>query len=306
MIDLAKTPAQRILITGITGTLGRAVCEKLLRDCGDNIEIIGISRDEQKLRTMPRDPRLHVFAADICDPDSLEDALSCAAGMGIDQIYHFAAMKCVEFLERQPWVAERVNIRGTRNVVNLARQHFSRVVMASTDKAVYPINAYGASKMMAEHIVLGEPTRENAVVRYGNVIGSRGSFLDTLEYTLIKERRAQITHQDMTRFWWTIADARDFVIRCGYGQQYGIHYPHWIKSSTVTDFIKAVADVLGVTVYEMLPPVGIRSGEKLHECLASAEETGTKPIFSSDKDRLMGKRELRDVVEKALKLRGSV
>ena len=302
MINYTVHGHQRILITGITGTLGRAVCKRLLENCGQYVSIMGISRDEQKQRMIPHDPRLTLRLADVRDYESLRDAIDCWEGAHFHQIYHFAALKCVDTLENQVDEALRTNVTGTKNMIKIARECFSRLILASTDKAVYPINAYGCTKAIAERLVL-QASKENSVVRYGNVIGSRGSILDSLKYSLVKKRKASITDHSMTRFWWTLDEARDLVISCGYGEKYGLNYPHWIKSASTADFIAATADVLGVMSYEMEPPTGSRPGEKLHECMATEYEGG-RAMYSSDPDRLMGSKELRDLISRAMKAGG--
>jgi UDP-N-acetylglucosamine 4,6-dehydratase/5-epimerase len=300
-----KGEPRRVLITGVTGTLGRAVCQHLLDNGGEYIQILGISRDEQKQRTMPQDPRLILRLADVRDYRSLYDAAHVMwpdepmPAFAFDYIFHFAALKCVDTLEDNPTEAVRTNVTGTHNVCKLATETLARVIFTSTDKAAFPINSYGMSKALAERIVLGA-NRFNTVCRYGNVIGSRGSIVDSLRRTLTTNRTAFITHPKMTRFWMTADDAKAFVLNCAYNEHYGLQYPHWIRSSFVVDFIRATADALGITLYD-LKTTGVRPGEKFHECMANEFETSERGIYSNDEARLMNKDELLELVKKGLK-----
>ena len=131
---------KRILITGITGTLGTCLTELLLADCHN--EIIGISRDEQKQRSFPFKSKVTLRLGDVRDIDSL----FYAAPEGVDEIYHLAALKCVDTLQDNPVESLKTNVNGTLNVVNVARSFGAKLLFTSTDKAVYPINAYGKSK----------------------------------------------------------------------------------------------------------------------------------------------------------------
>jgi UDP-N-acetylglucosamine 4,6-dehydratase len=303
-MNLSEHGHQKILITGITGTLGRAVCRRLLEDCGPNVSIMGISRCEQKQRFMPRDRRLTLRLGDVTDYRSLTQATEAWEGHHFNQIYHFAAYKCVDTLELQPHAAHRSIVGGTENMIRLAKETFARLIHVSTDKAAYPINAYGTAKAMAEKLVLAH--EDFTVVRYGNVIGSRMSYFHDLVEALKAKRPAPVTDYKMTRFWWTVEDARDFVISSGYGERYGLQIPHWIRSSAILDFIEATAEVLGVKIYEIGKPIGKRPGEKYHECMATEYETEQngvlgRGVFSNQDDRIMSRKELKTLIERALK-----
>lgn len=296
-MKLESDTAITVLITGITGTLGRAVCAKLLDDLGEKVQILGISRDEQKQRLLPKDDRLLLRLANICDFESLRDASNLSNGQQFDFVFHFAALKCVDQIELNPKEAIRVNIHGTENVARLAKETFAKMILASTDKAAMPINTYGRTKGLAEAIVRNAH-KANVVCRYGNVLGSRGSILESLKTTLTKQARAYLTHSEMTRFWMTLDQARDLVLEAAFRDRDGLIIPTWIRSSTVLDLIKVTAEVLKVPMYD-LETVGVRPGEKIHECLATEYEAG-KQILSSDAARLMPKGELRDLIAKAL------
>ena len=263
----------KILITGVTGTLGSMLSRMLLEDV-DN-EIVGISRDEQKQRQVPTHPRLKLRLADIRDGGSVARVVGSEK---IDYIFHLAALKCVDTLEYHPYEAIQTNVLGTQNMVDIADSYQSRLVFTSTDKACYPVNAYGCSKALAEKIVLDAG---HAVVRYGNVLGSRGSFLPNLILSLKTEGKAYITHKDMTRFWMSASGAAHFVRDVGLSHLDGVKVPEKIQASSISNFVKAVASFCGVEKYE-IGEIGIRPGEKLSETLVTKEEGGM--ITSADKD----------------------
>ena len=254
-----------ILITGITGTLGTALTELLLKTTEH--EIVGVSRDEQKQRQMPVNPRLKLKIADVRDPEAL--ARVCNAHR-FTHIFHLAALKCVDTLEFHPLEALKTNVLGTQNIVDIAEAYGAKLLFTSTDKACYPVNAYGQSKALAEKIVLDA---KQTVVRYGNVVGSRGSFLPNLILSLKTEGKAYYTDKLMTRYWMSVRQVAKFVhdaMFLGTDSDLPI-VPTNIQSSYVMDFIDAVAVFCGVEKYD-LEHIGIRPGEKLHETLTTAEE----------------------------------
>jgi len=265
----------RILITGITGTLGTTLTRLLLQD--PNLgEIIGISRDEQKQRQMIQHPKLRLRLADVRDMGGLARV---AGNEPIDYIFHLAALKCVDTLEFHPYEAYKTNICGTQNIVDLADAIGAKVVFTSTDKACHPINVYGQSKALAERIVL---RAGHTVCRYGNVLGSRGSFLPSLILSLKTEGIARLTHPDMTRFWMSAGQVARFVRDAAKQTRPGLKVPTGIQACKITEFIKAVASFCGVEKY-VTEDIGIRPGEKLHETLTIAEEGGL--VTSNDKER---------------------
>ena len=261
---------ETILITGITGTLGRRLSSLLLEEHSD-AEIIGISRDEQKQRTMPADERLHLSICDVRDYPALVRAVG---NRKVDRIYHLAALKCVDTLEFHPSESIETNVLGSRNIVDLADQCGADLIFTSTDKACYPVNAYGQSKALAEKLVL---QRGQTVVRYGNVVGSRGSLLDSLKTSLQNHNTVYLTHPDMTRFWVDARDVARFVMNAEGNR---ICLPVDMHASCVSDFMEAVATVLGIDTYNV-ELTGISPGEKLHETLMMSEEG--KLIQSSNK-----------------------
>lgn len=266
----------RILITGATGTLGRRVIKKILAK-DDEINIVGISRDEQKQRTMPKHDRLLMRLADIRSRESLFTAVG---GYDFDVVAHFAALKCVDTLEANPMEAVRTNVDGTKNVIDLARQGFMRakLVLASTDKAVFPINTYGYTKALAEKLILEDSW--GVVCRYGNVLGSRGSVVPAFINSLLKHQTINITHPEMTRFWLTVDQAADLVIRHIFSAAStgGTAIPS-IKASKVLDVGVAIAELLGVSEYQV-NEIGIRPGEKMHETLELGVSSDTCEQFT--------------------------
>lgn len=286
------------LITGITGTLGRAVSAKLLNDLGDKIHILGVSRDEQKQRFLPKDSRLTLRLGNVSDFRSLADACDLSHGQQFDFVFHFAALKCVDTIEFNPMEALRTNVNGTANVARLAKETFAKMILASTDKAVFPVNSYGCTKGLAERITR-KAHHNNVVARYGNVLGSRGSIVESLRKSLVLSARAELTHTEMTRFWMTVEQARDFVLEAAFRDREGLIIPTWIRAASTHDLIKTTAEVLGVKIYD-IEITGIRPGEKLHECMATEYETDGKPIYSNDPGRMMQKSELKDLISKAL------
>jgi FlaA1/EpsC-like NDP-sugar epimerase len=164
-------------------------------------------------------------------------------------------------------------------MVDIATQYDSKLTLTSTDKACYPINAYGQSKALAEKIVLNAG---HTVCRYGNVLGSRGSFLPSLILSLKTEGKAYLTHPDMTRFWMSAGQVATFVKDAGSQSEGGLKIPEGLQACSMPDFIKAVASFCGVEKYEV-EEIGVRPGEKFHETLVTQEEGGL--VTSGDKDR---------------------
>ena len=257
----------KIMITGITGTLGT---ELRLRFLAKGHEVLGISRDEQKQRQIPPHERLHLRLADVRDMGAVYRA---ARGFNPERIYHLAALKCVDTLEFNPQEAIDTNVAGTENMLQCAYDFKACLVFTSTDKAAYPVNVYGMSKAMAERLVLHAG---HTVVRYGNVIGSRGSFIPNLILSLKTEGKAYVTDKRMTRFWMSQRQAADFVCRTDTrpgGKTNAMYVPEKIKAASLPAIVKAVAGFCGVEKYE-IEEIGVRPGEKMHETLRTEEEGG--------------------------------
>lgn len=257
---------KKYLITGITGTMGQAL-SKLILNKIPNAYVLGISRDEQKQRKILHHPRLTLKLADVRDKASIERAIGkeCI----IDCIFHLAALKCVDTLEENVYEAIQTNVLGTQNIVDVALDFGSDLVLASTDKACYPVNAYGATKALAERIVTSAGFK---VCRYGNVLGSRGSFLPTIISCLKKGIPVPVTDKEMTRFWLKTEEVASFLLDISAHTKEGdIYIPSDIFSCHITVLIKAIAELLQIPTYEMRV-VGVRPGEKIHETLQTVEE----------------------------------
>lgn len=261
---------QTILITGGTGSFGKHFCKVMLEKY--NPKVIRIySRDELKQHEMRQrfgdDPRLRYFIGDVRDGDRLRRAME-----GVDIVVHAAAMKQVPACEYNPLEAVRTNIGGAENVINAAIDAGVKKVMAlSTDKAVNPVNLYGATKLAAEKIIIqgnaysaGKGTRFSCV-RYGNVIGSRGSVIP-LFLEQRKSGRITVTDERMTRFWITLDQAVELVVKGLTHMQGGEIFIPIIPSMRITDLAKAVAPECAIDI------IGIRPGEKLHEALTTEDD----------------------------------
>lgn len=259
-----------ILITGATGSFGRECLDRVLTTKSPRAVRI-LSRDELKqseLQQRYRDfENVRFFLGDIRDRDRL--ARACT---GVDLIIHAAALKQVPACEYNPFEAVRTNVHGAENVVNVALDDgVPRVVALSTDKAVNPINLYGATKLCAEKIFIqgntyaaAAPTRF-CCVRYGNVVASRGSVIP-LFLQQREQGRLTITDERMTRFLITLTQAVDFVLSCAERMQGGEVFVPKIPSVRIVDIADAIAPGLPRET------VGIRPGEKLHEVLITSDE----------------------------------
>ena len=260
----------KYLITGITGTLGQEVSRQLLADPGN--VVIGISRDEFMQQLTPKHNRLTLLIADIRDGPRISDIVWTYKP---DLIFHFAALKHVDIAEKNPYEAIFTNIQGTHNVVSAQKRHgVPRLVMSTTDKAVAPINVYGHTKALAERLVLSG-SHNNMICRYGNVLASRGSVVESMVKSIRSEKRVYITDPNMTRFFLTIGDAARFVIAsAGHpiddgwrsASRCGEQIPKDMKAASISEIASAVIAAVGGKDIEVVT-VGNRGGEKIHEDL---------------------------------------
>lgn len=261
-----------ILVTGGTGSFGKKFAEIVLRD-HNPAKLIVFSRDElkqQEMRESISGPRVRYFIGDVRDQDRLRRAMH-----GVDIVVHAAALKQVPACEYNPMEAVRTNVNGGQNVVEAAIDTgVERVIALSTDKAVNPVNIYGATKLCAEKVFVqgntyagGDGTRFSCV-RYGNVAGSRGSVIP-LFASQRKSGRLTITDERMTRFWITLEQGVKFVTDCLEQMQRGEIFVPKIPSMRVAELAEALAPECEVDV------IGIRPGEKLHEVLVSKDEART-------------------------------
>lgn len=279
-----------ILITGGSGSFGQAFTKEILNN--PKIQRIAIfSRGEHLQEEMEHrfhDDRLRFFIGDVRDKDRLEMAMR-----GVDTVIHAAALKIVPTAEYNPTECVATNVMGAENVVKAAiRTGVPRVVALSTDKAVNPINLYGASKLAAEkifiaaHSMAAGKTRFN-VVRYGNVSGSRGSVLPLFQRLKAEGKPLKITDERMTRFWIRMDQSIDLVMNALEITDEGFHskilVPK-IPSIKITELAHAVQCYgPGVATGTTLN-TGIRPGEKLHETLITEDESRTTSIMVGIKD----------------------
>jgi UDP-N-acetylglucosamine 4,6-dehydratase len=264
---------QVVLVTGGTGSFGKAFI-RILLDEYKPAKVIVFSRDELKQHEMREagfnDANLRYFIGDVRDQARLKRAMD-----GVTVVVHAAALKQVPACEYNPMEAINTNILGTANVVEAALETGVHKVLAlSTDKAVSPANLYGATKLAAEKLTVqsnaysGERPSRFSCVRYGNVVGSRGSvvpiFLRQREQGVLN-----ITDERMTRFWLSLEQGVRFVLHCIEVMQGGEVFVPKLPSTSITDLAQAIAPDAKLNV------VGIRPGEKLHEVLISEDEART-------------------------------
>jgi UDP-N-acetylglucosamine 4,6-dehydratase len=270
-----------VVITGGVGSFGQAFTKFLIgRPEIGTIRIF--SRDEFKQSEMQKkftSSKLRFFIGDVRDENRVQSALS-----GADIVIHAAAMKQVPACEYNPQEAIKTNITGTENVINACiEQGVGRAVFISTDKAVDPVNLYGATKKVAEKVWINANNLHKtkfSLTRWGNVVGSRGSVIPLFKEQA-KTGTVTVTHKDMTRFLITLDEAVEYVWWVLGHMEGGEAFVPDIKSAKVVDIAKFVAPKAKIKF------IGIREGEKLHETL------GAK-YFSNDKHRLMDIKELKD------------
>jgi len=259
-----------VLVTGGTGSFGKAFI-RILLDEYKPAKVIVFSRDELKQHEMRAagfdQPNLRYFIGDVRDLPRLRRAMD-----GVDVVVHAAALKQVPACEYNPMEAIKTNILGTSNVIDAALEvGVSKVLALSTDKAVNPVNLYGATKLAAEKLTVqsnaysGERAARFSCVRYGNVVGSRGSVVPVF-LRQRDEGKVTITDERMTRFWLSLEQGVRFVLRCIDQMQGGEVFVPKLPSTTIIDLAHTVAPDAKVDV------IGIRPGEKLHEVLISEDE----------------------------------
>jgi UDP-N-acetylglucosamine 4,6-dehydratase/5-epimerase len=268
-----------VLITGGTGSFGRRYTKTILEMFRPRRLII-YSRDELKQYEMEQDYRgscMRYFIGDVRDRVRLEQAM-----IGVDYVIHAAALKQVPAAEYNPMECIKTNIHGAENVIAAAIGcGVKKVIALSTDKAANPINLYGATKLASDKLfvaannTVGRDGTSFAVVRYGNVVGSRGSVVPFFS-RLISEGVTElpVTHENMTRFWISLQQGVDFVLK-NFTRMYGgeIFVPK-IPSIRIVDLVRAMAPAARVKI------VGIRPGEKLHEVMCPADDSHLTLQFS--------------------------
>lgn len=270
---------KNILITGGTGSFGKQFVKTVLSRYSPN-KIIIYSRDELKQYEMAQRfnaPCMRYFIGDVRDLPRLEKAMD-----GVDYVVHAAALKHVPIAEYNPMEAIKTNINGAQNVIDASlRCGVSKVIALSTDKAASPINLYGATKLASDKLfvaannITGGRNIKFSVVRYGNVMGSRGSVIPFFQ-KLIRDgaKELPITDAQMTRFWITLQEGVDFVLKNFERMHGGEIFIPKIPSMKVVDVASAMAPHLPHTL------IGIRPGEKLHEMMCSRDDSHLTLEFS--------------------------
>lgn len=261
-----------LLITGGTGSFGNAVLNRFL-DTDHFSEIRVFSRDEKKQEDQRRrlsHPKVKFYIGDVRDSQSVETAVR-----GVDYIFHAAALKQVPSCEFFPIEAVKTNVIGTENVLEAAiRNNVKNVVVLSTDKAVYPINAMGISKAMMEKVLVAKSRNAAGTVisgtRYGNVMASRGSVIPLFVDQIKEEKDLTLTDPSMTRFMMTLEDAVDLVLFAFENANPGDMFVQKAPAATVETLAKALLDMYGSD--SELKVIGTRHGEKLYESLLTREE----------------------------------
>ncbi len=262
-----------LMITGGTGSFGNTVLERFLKT--DVRRIVIFSRDEKKqedMRIALHSPKVHFIIGDVRDYDSINRAMK-----GVDYVFHAAALKQVPSCEFFPMEAVRTNVVGTENVLNAAiENNVKRLVLLSTDKAVYPINAMGISKAMAEKILTAKARSIETggtvmcATRYGNVMASRGSVIPLFIERIRNGQALGITDPQMTRYLMSLEDSVDLVLHAFEHGQQGDLFVQKAPASTVEDLATGLKELFNSDVPFKI--IGTRHGEKLYETLVSREE----------------------------------
>ncbi len=261
-----------ILITGGTGSFGKKYSEVLLRKYKPN-KIIIYSRDELKQYEMSREfdqKCMRYFIGDVRDYKRLKKAMN-----GVDYVIHAAALKHVPIAEYNPMECIKTNIHGAQNVIDASLEcGIKKVIALSTDKAANPINLYGATKLASDKLfvaannIRGEKKTLFSVVRYGNVVGSRGSVVPLFKKLIIENaKELPVTDMRMTRFWITLEQGVEFVLKNFSRMQGGEIFIPKIPSMKIVDLAKAMAPNLPIKI------IGIRPGEKLHEVMVPKDDS---------------------------------
>jgi len=261
-----------ILITGGTGSFGKKYTEIILQRYKPKRLII-FSRDELKQFEMQQrfnQPCMRYFLGDVRDGERMIQAMH-----GVDYVIHAAALKQVPAAEYNPMECIKTNVHGAENVIKAAIENDVEKVMAlSTDKAANPINLYGATKLASDKLfvaannMVGQGRTRFSAVRYGNVVGSRGSVVPFFKKLIADGATSlPVTHEDMTRFWITLKDGIDFVLKNFERMQGGEIFVPKIPSIRIMDLVEAYAPGMETEI------IGIRPGEKLHEIMCPADDS---------------------------------
>ena len=263
---------QTVLITGGTGSFGKEFTKKLIKNY-DPKKIIIFSRDELKQFEMKNDKffqkkNIRFFLGDVRDKQRLKTAFE-----GVDLVVHAAALKQVPAAEYNPTEYIKTNINGAENIIQAAIScNVKKIIALSTDKAVNPINLYGATKLVSDKLfiaannIIGKKNIKFSIVRYGNVSGSRGSVLPFFLELKKKNKPFLITHKDATRFWITLDEGVNFVINSLKIMQGGEIFIPKLPAIKIIDLAKAIDEKRQIKM------IGLRESEKIHESLISPDE----------------------------------
>ena len=285
---------KKILITGGTGSLGRALTKKLLAEKVDVIRIF--SRNENKQVTMQsefNDDRLRFLIGDVRDLPRLERALE-----GIDIVFHTAALKHVPIIEYNPFEAINTNVIGSRNVVEAClSENVGAVVGVGTDKAVSPLNTYGATKLLMEklfttasnYLDVDKHKTKFISLRYGNVLGSSGSVIPKFIQQIKANEKITITDPEMTRFSITMDEALDFILDSTMSGKGSEVFVPKLRAYKIDDVKVALQELISNTGEEKIP---VRQGEKFHETLINTDEMRT--ALESESKYMILQREISD------------
>jgi UDP-N-acetylglucosamine 4,6-dehydratase/5-epimerase len=275
---MGQFKGKRVLVTGGAGSIGQEIVRKLtLEDCAQirvlDINETGLFELENRLKC----DRLRMFIGDIRDRDRLSRAME-----DVDVVFHAAALKHVPLCEYNPFEAAKTNVAGTQNALDCALDNeVERFVMISTDKAVNPSNVMGATKLLAERLTLaanlykGNRCSKFCVVRFGNVLNSRGSLLTTLKLQIENGDAVTLTHKDMTRFVMSIEEAVGLVLSAGAKSEGGETFILKMDALRIADLIRVISEDLGKKNGRKvrMKTIGIRPGEKLYEELLTEDES---------------------------------
>lgn len=262
-----------LLITGGTGSFGNAVLEKFLDSTIKEIRIF--SRDEKKqedMRWQYNNPKIKYYIGDVCNLRSIDDAME-----GVDLVFHAAALKQVPSCEFFPVAATKTNVLGCENVLDSTiKNGVSKVIVLSTDKAVYPVNAMGMTKALSEKVMVAKSRQTSSTIlcgtRYGNVMASRGSVIPLFVKQIKEGKELTITDPEMTRFMMTLEEAVDLVVFAYEHGSNGDIFVHKAPACTIETLARALLTIFksknGIRV------IGTRHGEKRFETLMNQEEMG--------------------------------
>lgn len=260
-----------LLITGGTGSFGNAVLARFLNSGIKEIRIF--SRDEKKqdeMRNHLNNDKLKFYIGDVRDYNSIEKAM-----IGVDYVFHAAALKQVPSCEFFPLEATKTNVLGTQNVIDAAiSQNVSKVICLSTDKAAYPINAMGMSKALMEKVAIASSRNSEKTIvcltRYGNVMASRGSVIPLFLKQIQEGKPLTVTDPNMTRFLMSLEDAVDLVLFAFKNSRPGDLFVNKAPAGTIRDLAQALLELSNST--NQIKIIGTRHGEKLYETLCTREE----------------------------------